>query len=106
MKVECAERRHGPYHFGKHAEGYHDEQIRAKRTQFADKFRIFQLHGLHQFQAVGFGILLDGGMEQFVSAAGRFVGHSHDANHIISSLDKAPQAFHCKVGCTEKNYFQ
>lgn len=49
---------------------------------------------------------LDRRLEHVVTSSGGFVGHGHDSNNVVASVDKAAEAFNCKLGSSEKYYFQ
>ncbi len=104
MQVECPEARHSPYHFGKHAECYHDEQICFKCTQVVYKRLVFKAHGLQQRYVVGYGIFLYRRMVHLMPASGGFVGHRHRSDDIVSGSNEGVKARHGKLGGSEEYY--
>lgn len=104
VEIECPEPWHSPYHFGKHAESYHDEEISVERPELTDKLGVLELDRLHEFQAAFKGELLDGRLIHLVAAARGLVGHCDHADHVIASVDYAAQAFYGEVGGAEEYY--
>ena len=48
--------------------------------------------------------MLYGRREQFVAAAGYFVGHCDDGTDVIAVVDEGCETLYCKLGGAEKNY--
>lgn len=104
VEIECAERRHGPYDFGKHPECNHNEKVGIESAQLLNKFRVLEIDGLEEVEGVGEGVFLDVALEHVVTASGRFVGHRHNSNYIIAFGDNAIETFDGKFGGAEKYY--
>ncbi len=105
MQVESAQPRHGPHHFRQHPECYDDEQVCIERPQPVDKFRIFQLLGLHYAWKPGFGgIALNGAFYHLVAASSGLVGHRYHTYYVVSALVYAAEAADSEVGIAHEHY--
>lgn len=104
VEVECSEPGHLPNHFGEHPERDDNEQVGLETLQFADKFRIFELDGLHKMQAMLLGVKFHRGFKHPVATAGRFVRHRDHSDYVETLLDEKVEALDGKFGCAEKHY--
>ena len=81
-------------------------QVGSNSTQLVHKCLIFKVYGLQQWQTLRHGILLHRRLQQVMTTARWFVGHSDHGCYMKSCFHKPLEALHGKVGSAEKHNLQ
>jgi hypothetical protein len=106
VQVKRTQRGHIPNYFGQHTEGDYNLQICFPTAQVFQECFFFQPFRLKQGQVVRQCVLLYGGVLDFVSSSGRFIGHGYYSGYVIAAFDQPPQRLDGKVGRTHIYYSQ
>ena len=99
MEVECAEWRHVPNYFWKHAKSDHDLEISLESFEFLMEFWAFQIGWLEDVQAEFLGGFFDRRTDEFLTSALRLVRCGDDSDHVPAAFHELFQGRHCKLWC-------
>ena len=102
VQVECSQPRHGPDHFGKHAERDDDPQIGFQRLHGFDELRRFQLFGLQYRKSQFERGQLNLALMQFLAPSGGFVGRCDHGHDVVAPGDQRPERRYGEFGRTHK----
>lgn len=102
VQVERSQPRHGPDHFGKHAERDDDPQIGFQRLHGFDELRRFQLFGLQYRKSQFERGQLDLALMQFLAPSGGFVGRRDHGHDVVAPGDQRPERRYGEFGRTHK----